>query len=99
MAKKKPVNPFYAALVVVGIAFAITACAYGVMTVRLLDPRSAGEGGLVGLMNSYGVTIMLVELGLLAVLTVAAISMDDYFVRRAEQANQRTGESPPSESA
>lgn len=83
MPQKKPFNPFYAALVVVGVVFAITACAYGVMTVRLLDPRLADEGGLVGLMNQHGLKMLVGELGVLAVLTVAAITTDDYFVRRA----------------
>ena len=85
MPQKKPFNPFYAALVVVGIAFAITACAYGVMTVRLLDPRMADEGGMVGLMDRHGLKLLVGELSVLAVLTVAAITSDDYFVRRAQR--------------
>jgi len=85
MPQRKPFNPFYAALVVVGVAFAITACAYGVMTVRLLDPRAADEGGLTGLMNEHGLMMLGSELAALAVLTVAAITTDDYFVRRAER--------------
>lgn len=43
MAKKKHVNPFYILLVIAGAAFAITAFAYGVMTVRQLQAsRMAG---------------------------------------------------------
>jgi len=87
MPQKKPFNPFYAALVVVGVLFAVTACAYGVMTVRLLDPRAADEGGLTGLMNEHGLKMLGAELCVLAVLTVAAIMSDDYFVRRAERAS------------
>ena len=87
MPQKKPFNPFYAALVFVGIVFAITACAYGVMTVRLLDPRAADEGGLTALMNQHGLKMLGSELCVLAVLTVAAITSDDYFVRRAERTN------------
>jgi hypothetical protein len=85
---KKPFNPFYAALVAVGVAFAITACAYGVMTVRLLDPRAADEGGLTAWMNAHGLKLFAAELGVLAVLTVAAISTDDYFVRRAQREDE-----------
>ena len=85
MLNKNTFNPFYAGLVVVGILFAITACAYGVMMVRLLDPRMADEGGLVGWMNRYGLSLLVGELIALAALTMAAIASDDYFTRRAEQ--------------
>ena len=62
-----------------GVAFAITACAYGVMTVRGLDPHLADEQGLMGLMSQHGLTILVVELVLLGVLTVLAIATDDYW--------------------
>ena len=42
---KKPFNPFYALLLIVGTVFAITACAYGVMTVQLMQAgRSTAAG-------------------------------------------------------
>jgi hypothetical protein len=85
--QKKTFNPFYGALVAVGIAFAITACAYGVMTVRMLDPRAADEGGMAALMDRHGLKLLVGEIALLAVLTFAAIGSDDYFTRRAERAN------------
>ena len=87
----KIVNPFYAALVVVGLAFALTTCAYTVMSFRELDPFAPEEQGLNALMKSHGLLILLIELGLLSVLTVAAIGSDDYWTRRAE------GKSAPSE--
>ena len=80
---KKIINPFYAALVVVGLAFAMTACAYTVMSFQNLDPHSADAPGLSTLMKQHGLMILVVELGLLAVLTVAAISTDDFWTRRA----------------
>lgn len=43
----KPVNPFYVLVLIAGIAFAITACAYGIMIVRKLEPppsRAAQAG-------------------------------------------------------
>jgi hypothetical protein len=86
----KATNPFYAALLAVGVAFAITACAYGVMTVRGLDPRLADEQGLMGLMSQHGLTIMVVELVLLGVLTAAAIGTDGYW----EGGRDREGEAP-----
>jgi hypothetical protein len=83
MPQAKAANPFYALLMVVGVAFALTACAYGVMTVRGLDPHRADEGGLVGLMDQHGLTILVVELVLLGLLTVLAIGTDEYWTRRA----------------
>lgn len=80
---KKIGNPFYAALVVVGLAFAFTACAYTVMSFRNLDPHSLDEPGLGMLMKRHGLMILVVELGLLSVLTIAAISTDDYWSNRA----------------
>ena len=79
----KIVNPFYAFLLVVGLAFALTCCAYTVMSFRQLDPHALDEPGLVELMKNHGLTIMLVELGLLALLTFAAIGTDDFWSRRA----------------
>src|SRR5688572_25908655 len=85
--QNKPFNPFYAGLVVVGTAFAITACAYGVMTVRMLNPQAADDQGLIQFLDDYGLAILIGELALLAVLTFAAIGTDDYWTRRAA-ANQ-----------
>jgi hypothetical protein len=92
MPQPKPTNPFYLALIPVGVVFAITACSYMVMTYRGLDPHSGNEQGLPGLMNHWGLTIMGVELGLLLILTVAAIASDDFWTRRFEAARNE-GES------
>ncbi len=87
MKTKKPLNPFFPLLLVVGVVFAITACAYGVMTVNLLSPAQvmgeAPERGLVAFLDHHGVTLLLSELGVLAVFTFAAIGTDDYWMRRA----------------
>lgn len=82
---QKITNPFYAALVVVGLAFAFTACAYTVMSFRNLDPHALDEPGLSTLMKQHGLTILVVELGLLTVLTITAISTDDYWSNRASK--------------
>jgi len=79
MQQARLTNPFYAVLLVVGVVFAITACAYCVMTVRGLDPRSVDEEGLMGLMRQHGLTIMVGELAALGVLTFAAIGTDEYW--------------------
>jgi hypothetical protein len=92
MPQPKPRNPFYLALIPVGVIFALTACSYMVMTYRGLDPHSNSEQGLPGLMNHWGLTIMGVELALLGILTVAAIATDDFWTRRFEAAQEK-GES------
>jgi uncharacterized membrane protein len=83
MPQPKPINPFYSVLVVVGVVFAITACAYGVMTVRGLDPRNADESGLIGFLDDYGIWVLVGELVVLGLLTVAAIGTDEFWTRRA----------------
>ncbi len=94
MKTKKPFNPFYPVLLVVGVVFAITACAYGVMTVNLLSPAqvmtTAPERGLVAFLDQHGVTLLLSELGVLAIVTFAAIGTDDYWARRAAPAASRS---------
>jgi hypothetical protein len=91
MPQPKPTNPFYLALIGVGVIFALTACSYTRMAYGGLDPHSASEAGLLGLMNHWGLTIMGVELAVLGLLTVAAISSDAYWTKRFE-ATQDKGE-------
>ena len=85
MPRSKPVNPFYAVLVVAGVTFALTATMYGVMTVRNLDARSAEPVGVIAFMEQHGLTLMIVELVVLAGLTFAAIGTDDYWMRDAQK--------------
>ena len=82
---KSPSNPFYILLVIVGIVFAVTACAYGVMTIKLSTAAGASASSgewLVDFLNRYGMWLLLGELAVLAVLTFAAIGTDDYWTRR-----------------
>ena len=96
MPKKKPTNPFYILLVISGAAFAITAMAFGVMTVRdlhasrnadyapvVVDPltRVAESGGFNKLVDRYGTKIMIGELVLLAIGTFGAIGYDQHLDR------------------
>ena len=53
------------------------------MSFRNLDPHSLDEPGLSTLMKQHGLMFLVVELGLLAVLTIAAISTDDFWSSRA----------------
>jgi hypothetical protein len=79
--RSKPVNPFYAVLIVAGVTFALTATMYGVMTVRSQDARSAEPTGAMAFLAEHGLTLMVVELVVLGLLTFAAISTDDYWMK------------------
>lgn len=87
-ADRKPFNPFYALLVLVGVAFTLTSCAYGVMTVRDMrataptPPDAPGEP-LMEWLRQHGFTALMIEVGLLAVTSVSAMATDDYWTRRA----------------
>lgn len=84
MARKEPVNPFYVLLILVGIVFCVSACAYGVMAYRGLKVSdSAVTGGLIALMEQRGGLILAVELAALAAATVGAIGLDEIRSRRA----------------
>jgi hypothetical protein len=82
-------NPFYAALIVVGIAFTITAAAYFVMTLRgnksWPGPRQAQSAkteephGLLVFLEQHGVTLMAGDLGLLALAAWGAIGTDHWW--------------------
>lgn len=93
--RTKPVNPFYVLLLLAGVAFAITACAYGVMTVRQLNAsrvpgyRFASDKGnetknFNQLIDAHGAQAMIVELVLLGVGTVGAILYDQRLDKKAE---------------
>ena len=91
--KEKHANPFYVLLIVVGVAFAVTACAYGVMTVRGMNPRSDSEtspagAALMDFLDQHGLAVLMAELGLLGVSTVGAIGTDQYWSRRSGAAEQ-----------
>lgn len=85
MAAKKPTNPFYAVLVVAGVAFTITACAYGVMTVRgMRGATEPAASGLISFLERHGFRLLMIELGVLAIATVLAMATDDYWTRRGQ---------------
>ena len=85
MAKKSPANPFYVLLVIVGIAFSVSACAYGVMAFRAVRSEpDTPQGALLTFLDRHGATLMGGELVLLALFTVAAIALDHSRERRAK---------------
>lgn len=80
MAKaREPVNPFYVLLVLLGIVFLVTACAYGVMAYRALSPvvaRQAQPHPLTEFLDEHGVELMGGEIALLAAACFAAMGLD-----------------------
>ena len=96
MSQKKPSNPFYIAAIPVGVVFALTACMYVVMMVRAIGPQPGEATGMVQWMERHGMTTIIAELAALGVLTAAAIASDDFWTRRFESKQPRSGleESP-----
>jgi hypothetical protein len=74
-------NPFNVLLIVTGVAFGLTALAFGMMTFLSSDPALAQEHlgqahPLWRLLAEYGDEAMYVELGVLAVCTAGTILVD-----------------------
>jgi hypothetical protein len=91
--KKEGTNPFYLLLVIVGVAFTITACAYGVMIFKAMHPTPAIAGqpngeNLLAFMSDYGAWLLTVELLLLAGMTVGAMATDSYWIRREKESRE-----------
>lgn len=84
MSRKKWKNPFYALLIPVGLAFTITGFAYSFMAFQAVNAGSAGaklhaDHPLFAWLRANGATAMIVQLGILAVLTVGAIATDSWW--------------------
>jgi len=89
--QRKASNPFYVVLMVVGVAFVLTACAYGWSAWLKLDPQHFDRHAeFVEALDRYGVVAMIVELALLTVLTFLAIGTDDFWEQRAQRATQHS---------
>lgn len=81
-----PTNPFYIVLVIAGIVFAVTACAYGVMTFLAMQAGYAdNKPRLLAFLEEHGGMLLTIELGVLAGATFAAIGTDGYWDRRAAE--------------
>ena len=99
MAKaREPVNPFYVLLVLLGIVFLVTACAYGVMAYRALSPvvaRQAQPHPLTEFLDDHGVELMGGEIALLAAASFAAMGLDRWRdLRRIKQGPSPRAENP-----
>ncbi len=88
VAKTKPINPFYVLSVIVGVVFTLTACGIGLLMIRAsrgLIPTgddAANPHPLLALLDRHGMMILGVEVALLAVVSVAAITLDHYRGKR-----------------
>jgi hypothetical protein len=103
LSTKKYTNPFYILLLLAGIAFGVSSCAYGVMTVTMLDREEGykvreSKEGLIYWMDQYGFQLLMTELVILGVATFSAIGTDDYWRKRANVDEQPNAESPNAES-
>lgn len=88
--QRKPRNPFYPLLVIVGTLFAVTAVAYGLMAVSELRASAGLSNGstahpLWEWLRLHGDVTMLIELAALAALTFAAIGTDSYWDKQSER--------------
>jgi hypothetical protein len=84
---KKPTNPLYIAALPVGVLFAITACAFVVMTLKGGDPQVGESTGLMRLLDRHGVLILIIELAVLGILTMGAIFTDSFWTGLYESDN------------
>lgn len=89
---KEPFNVFYALLLVVGVAFALTAFAYFVMAARARHTVTVERSGLMHLLSEQGGTILAIELGILALCTIGAIGWDHVVGQRRARRSARTDE-------
>lgn len=92
MSAKKWKNPFYTLLLPVGAAFCITGFAYGLMAFQEVNAGRAAieqsaEHPLFQWLQAHGTTSMLVELALLAVLTIGAIATDSWWMEESTNAS------------
>ena len=99
---KKHHNPFLSLLVLVGIAFCLSAWLMYLVSLRTLAPASDSEaavqhGWLITLFQDHGMAILAVELLVLAVCAGAAMITDKcWSVRIAAHCRQREhGATPP----
>ncbi len=84
---RKAKNPFYALVLLVGVAFLLTACAYTVLAFLDVQGRSPTTSGshLMVFLNQYGVHVLGVELAVLCVAMVAAFGTEEFWQRRFDR--------------
>ncbi|MDC0935243.1 hypothetical protein OAS39_03075 [Pirellulales bacterium] len=101
MPRSQSKNLFYVLLVPVGVVFVVTAFAQGVVAFQAVYPAevdassgfaAGSEHALVAWLRTRGNVAMLVELAVLAALTVAAIAYDRWHMTRSPATHESKGE-------
>ena len=91
-------NPFYVLLVIAGVAFVLTACAYGVMAFRQARPDSQplaeNDASLLGVLDRHGALILGGQVLLLALLTAGAMGTDNFWEKRAARKFEHVEQQP-----
>lgn len=100
MPKKNHRNPFYILLIPAGLAFVVTAFAYGLMSFQAangvgLDAQQYATHPLYQWLRGHGDAAIVIELVVLAILTVGAMAFDSWSTAEASSAKQF--ELPPTE--
>lgn len=95
--QSKPTNPFYFVLLIAGVIFVVTASSYVVMIVIARDQSLGGREDassqrFVEIVDRYGFPALMIELGVLAGATFAAIATDEYWTRCEKLKAQRQTE-------
>ncbi|HTQ37467.1 MAG TPA: hypothetical protein VMJ32_00465 [Pirellulales bacterium] len=90
---KEPINPFYFLCAVFGVAFTVTACAYGLLLLRgnrglNLATNDAPQHPLMSFLDRYGMIILGVEVALLVAVSLAAILLDHYRGKRIKSSRK-----------
>ncbi|MEI6256660.1 MAG: hypothetical protein WCQ77_08450 [Planctomycetota bacterium] len=100
MPRPRP-NPFYALLGIVGFLFTVTASSYCLFVLRGIRPESLAEAPHMfeHLMNRYGLTLLIGELGVLAVATFGAIAIDHFEGERLQRQRAADAARPPAAQA
>ena len=78
---KEETNPFYAVLLVMGLVFVVTACAYGVMMVQTLQHGGPPPSAMVTWLEANGTWLLAAETAILAVLTFG------YWTQKSDEPN------------
>jgi hypothetical protein len=88
MASKRPfANPFYLLLLLVGVAFLLTATSYGVMAFRDVGGASPAAPGssLMSFLDRHGAWLLVGELALLVLASLAAMATESYWTSKAPE--------------
>ncbi|HWA98527.1 MAG TPA: hypothetical protein VG713_08540 [Pirellulales bacterium] len=91
MSRGRAFNPFYAVVVMASIAFCVTACAYGVMTMRELKNavgQAEAESPLMQFMDEHGGRLLGSEVAILGLAAIAAMATDRYWHQRHAAGDQ-----------